>query len=719
MKKIIQQLNLRRYLPFLAPCSLGNYALCIFNQFGTRQLLEANELNDEIISILGPFNNQSYNWDKINTGNSPYRVAEKGYFHIVALSFGATEQQCWLAGLQRTQQKLTTQQIEKMNNSLNTIAQCLQEDYALSETLIGMTNELAVRYEELNLLYGIDDAETSYKGSDERESLAQLLTNCIDYLNIDLAIFYFPDLEIYLHQTNDNVQIDHELISNIVYQKIYPYITKNLETLVINRDQDSDWTDAGLTIPYKLIVSPIVKSNQQISGILVFINDIYKTDFSNSDRKLSEILAAEASKLMQSRRDSVTGQLNRRGITEKLDKVIALNNADTLHYCLLLINIDQFKVINDTAGQVGGDQLLKQINSLIQKTLKKTDDLGRLGADEFMVILNACTLADAKIIADRIRVIIKQFRYFFQEKLFDISACIGVVELTDEFDGFSDAIRAADLACSVAKEEGRNRTHVYEKDDENLITHENQMQWVSRINLGIEENRFQLYRQRILPLQGDESLHHYEILLRFKDENGDILSPFHFISAAERYNLMSKLDQWVVKNTLEKMAHINRTEPQNTFTCSINLSGQSFCEEGFSSFIIEQINKSGIAPQHICFEITETAAVSNMAQTVEFIEKVKAIGCTFSLDDFGSGMSSFTYLKNLPVDYLKIDGYFVKTLLENEIDKAMVASIHQIGNVMGLKTVAEFVENDAILEEIKNMGIDYGQGYGIGKPEPF
>lgn len=718
MNKTLQHINLRRYLPFFLPCSEKNNALAIYNKYGAQQMLECSGSSEQIIHLLHLISNQHPIWDTIDS-EITYPLGKQGYFQVAPLTIGASEQQYWLTGIQLTDSNMPLDQQTRNINQLHHIAQCLEEDYTQAETINGLADELSIRYEELNLLYGIDDSDSYFKNHDEQESLTQLLSNCVDFLNIDLAIIFLPELEICLHQTTSLTSKTQDLLLNIVNQQIYPYMEKHPDTLVINRDQDSDWTDANLKIPYKIIVSPIIKSNNQLNGILVLINELQKTDFSNSDRKLGEIIAAEASKITQARRDNITGQLNRRGLTEKLDKLIALNKTNTQPVCLLLINIDQFKVINDTAGQTGGDHLLKQVNSLIWKTVKKTDHLGRLGADEYAVILNDCSLSNAEGVAEKIRLIIKQYRYFYQDKLFDISACVGVVELTDEIDNFSEALRTADLACSLAKEEGRNRIHVFKKNDENLLTHENQMQWVSRINIGIEENSFQIYRQKILPLQAPESVDHYEILLRLKDTNGDIISPFHFIPAAERYNLMTKLDQWVVKTTLAKLAFIEETEPHNNFSCSINLSGQSFCEDGFSSFVIEQIEQSGIPPQSICFEITETAAVSNLVQTIEFMEKLKTIGCQFSLDDFGSGMSSFTYLKNLPVDYLKIDGYFVKTMLENEIDKAMVSSIHQIGNVMGLKTIAEFVENDAILDELKIMGIDYGQGYGIGRPEPF
>jgi diguanylate cyclase (GGDEF)-like protein len=431
------------------------------------------------------------------------------------------------------------------------------------------------------------------------------------------------------------------------------------------------------------------------------------------------VLAAEASKLIQARRDPTTGQLNRRGFTERLEKALAERQPDVTD-CLLVVDLDQFKVVNDTAGQKGGDQLLKQITGLILKNLKKSDTLSRLGSDEFAIILRQCSLANATEIAEKIRGVIKQFRFFYQEKMFDLSACLGIVELSAEIKDFSQALGAGDLACSVAKEQGKNRVHIYNASDEILLKHENEMLWVSRINLAIEEDLFQIYRQKIELLDGDPKREeHYEILIRLKEKNGETISPFHFIPSAERFNLMPKIDRWVINKTLQKMAEEFVKFPDSKLVCSINLSGQSFSDEGFVSYIKEQINRFSVPADRVCLEMTETVAVSNLTQAVKFMEELKEFGCHFSLDDFGSGMSSFTYLKNLPVNYLKIDGHFVKTMMENKIDKAMVNSIHQIGSVMGLKTIAEFVENEGIMKELKKMGVNYGQGYAIHKPEPF
>ncbi len=720
MKPKISLVNLTKYLPFFTPVAKKGHALAICNYIGKPLL---SELSDEL-SQQSAFSMQEItkliNWDSASESKGYLHIENSGYIFFSPLTLGANENSYWLVGIQKTEQILSQQQIENQYIKFQHIATCLTEDFNHTETITGMADELSVRYEELNLLYGIDDIESFYKNNDEEKSLKQIAQNCVDYLNIDYAAIYIPEHDFFFHQLSSSTSIANEnYLEEIIRQHLYGYITISPETLVINRNNDIDWTDANLQIPNKIIAAPILQANHTACGLLVLINSLERLDFSNSDRKLTEVLAAEGSKLIQARRDPTTGQLNRRGFTERLEKTLAERQAN-IRDCLLVIDLDHFKVVNDTAGQKGGDQLLKQITALILKNLKKTDTLSRLGSDEFAIILRQCNLVHATEIAERIRLTIKQFRFLYQEKMFDLSACLGVVELNVEIKDFSQALGAADLACSVAKEQGRNRVHIYQSSDEMLLKHENEMLWISRINLALEEDLFQIYRQKIELLHGDiGSEEHYEILIRLKERNGEVLSPFHFIPTAERFNLMPKIDRWVIKTALKRMAEEFAKFPDSKLVCSINLSGQSFSEEGFVSYIKEQINKFSVPADRVCLEMTETAAVSNLTQAVKFMEELKAFGCRFSLDDFGSGMSSFTYLKNLPVDYLKIDGYFVKTMIENKIDKAMVNAIHQIGSVMGLKTIAEFVENDEIMNELRKMGVNYGQGYGIHKPEHF
>lgn len=714
------QLDIEKYLPFFQPDTGVAVGLGLYNQFGRQFIFVDSVAEPSVASDLDALV-QAVDWQKMAETGGYQRVPLIGVIYFTALSLGADEQHYWLLGFCPSDKLLSPEQHQKNSAVLQQIAVCLTLDHSSNQTLEGMADELAVRYEELNLLYGMDDLETFYKTYDESHALRYMAMSCTDYLNIDYAAIYLKDQDYFFFQTHwDDSEHSHDLIEATIRQQLFTFMRATAETLVINCNSEKDWTDAQMHLPYKLIMAPISKINQQPSGLFVLLNDISKPDFSNSDRKLVEVLAAEASKLTQARRDVVTGQLNRRGILEQINRLLEAQRASPSSNCFLLLDVDQFKIINDSVGQIGGDTLLRQITVILQKNLKKNDVLGRVGADEFGIILRDCSLEDAVLIADRMRLLIKQFRFLCQGKMFDVSACFSITDLTDDFADFSQVLNAAELSCSIAKDKGLNHFHVYRKTDQLTMKHENMMQWLSRLTIALEENRFVLYRQKIQGLQAyNQAEEHYELLIRLRNENGEVLAPFHFIPAAERFNIMPRIDEWVIKEAFKKIAKAYKDKPNCHAVYAINLSGQSFCEEGFVCFIKNQLKNTDIPSQSICFEITETAAISNLDHALRFIEEIKQLGCSFSLDDFGSGMSSFTYLKNLPVDYLKIDGYFVKNLVENKVDRAMVAAIHQVGSVMGLKTIAEFVENDSILAELELLGIDYGQGYGIGLPEPF
>ena len=309
------------------------------------------------------------------------------------------------------------------------------------------------------------------------------------------------------------------------------------------------------------------------------------------------------------------------------------------------------------------------------------------------------------------------FRFVWDDKAFGLGVSIGLVTFGNGGLMLPDLLRMADSACYVAKDKGRNRIHVYTADDEELALRSGQMGWIGRIHHALEENRFELFSQRILALQDDSDQgSHYELLLRLRGEDGVLIAPMAFIPAAERYGLMPTLDRWVISSAFAHFATLHGTGPHGM--CAINISANSICDETFAAFIQEAFATHRVPPGNVCFEITETAAVTNLKQAMLFIQSLKAMGCRFALDDFGSGMSSFAHLKHLQVDFLKIDGAFVKDMADDPIDRAMVRSIHEIGHVMGLKTIAEFVENDAILAELKVIGVDFAQGYGIEKPRP-
>jgi len=384
---------------------------------------------------------------------------------------------------------------------------------------------------------------------------------------------------------------------------------------------------------------------------------------------------------------------------------------------MLYIDMDNFKIINDTCGHVAGDQLLQQVTNLLERKLRRGDVLSRLGGDEFGIILDSCPIEIAEKIANDICHDITEYNFVWELQTYKTAVSIGLVSINEESEDVNKILRLADSTCYAAKDSGKSRVHVYQPDDQELMDKQGEMLWVSRINKALKENRFVLYFQTIQPIKPEIGLH-YEVLIRMLDEQGNLIPPGAFLPAAEHYDLIKKLDRWVVSSIFNWLSeHPKHYKELNI--CSINLSGHTLMDKEFADFVIEQFEVSRIEPNKICFEVTETAAIKNLMAAGEFIEILKEEGCLFALDDFGSGMSSFGYLKQLQIDFLKIDGLFVKDIISDPIDEAMVRSINEVGHTMGLKTIAEYVENEKVLNKIKELGVDFAQGYGIAKPQPL
>jgi len=455
-----------------------------------------------------------------------------------------------------------------------------------------------------------------------------------------------------------------------------------------------------------------------ISGKPIFDADGVFLGYRGSGRDITETHTLAEKLSYQASHDALTGLINRREFERRLQRVLKTARIEKTEHALCYMDLDQFKVINDTCGHVAGDELLRQLGAVLQARARKRDTVARLGGDEFGVLMEHCSLEDAERVADTFRSAIEKFRFQWENKAFTIGVSIGLVPITETSESMVHVMSAADSACYAAKDQGRNRILVYRLDDAALSRRHGEMQRVTQINWALGEDRFRLYCQPIIPVAGGDEGAHYELLLRMEDEEGHLVPPGNFLPAAERYNLATKLDRWVVGTGFDWLSR-HPGQLESLGVCAINLSGQSLGDEEFLTFMVGQFEKVDIPPEKICFEITETAAIANLATATGFMVKLKELGCKFALDDFGSGLSSFAYLKNLPVDYLKIDGVFVKDIPDDPIDFAMVKSINEIGQLMGIKTIAEFVENDAILEKLRGLGVDYAQGYGIGKPRPL
>ncbi|MBC8328829.1 MAG: EAL domain-containing protein [Planctomycetes bacterium] len=416
--------------------------------------------------------------------------------------------------------------------------------------------------------------------------------------------------------------------------------------------------------------------------------------------------------------DVLTGLPNRREVERRLQILVEHASEKGSEHALCLLDLDQFKVVNDTCGHAAGDELLRQISRVLEAHVDPPDLLARLGGDEFALLLKDCPLHHAISRVEGLRTSLKTMHFSWEGQRFEITASVGMVQIRGTDHSVSTAMSLADTLCFAAKDAGRDRLQVYQEGDTSLEQIQEQMKAVSMITRAFEEDLFRLYRQPIVPVGCGEEGDHFEILIRMVGEEGQILPPGVFLQSAERYNLAGRIDRWVVASTLNWLKR-NPEELARLALCSINLSGQSLGDTELLEFVESQFDDGLIPPDRICFEITETAAVANMKAAIEFIQRLKRRGCLFALDDFGSGLSSFAYLRNLPVDLLKIDGMFVRDIATDPTAFAMVKSIHEVGRVMGKRTIAEFVENDRILEKLAHIGVDYAQGYGISPPRPI
>ncbi|HID48465.1 MAG TPA: EAL domain-containing protein [Chromatiales bacterium] len=474
-------------------------------------------------------------------------------------------------------------------------------------------------------------------------------------------------------------------------------LSRGAPAVLINRHRDEYSIEKS--------VAPIFDHKGNCIGAVMVLHDV------SHARRLTRQM------IFQATHDSLTELLNRREFEARLGNFIDEVKTTGRRHVLLYLDLDQFKVVNDTSGHLAGDELLRQVSLLMKPHVRGSDVLARLGGDEFGVVLLDCDMDHAVKVAEILRKTIEDFVFVWREQSYRLGVSIGVVEITEHNPDINRILSAADMACYAAKESGRNQIHVYHHEDESHARKKDEMYMSSLIKQALEEDGFVLHAQRIVPVDPESGLPEmYELLLRMVDRESDrLFAPQMVIPAAERYQLMPRIDRWVVAHALDCIRNCKHITGTSIF--AINLSGQSLGKREFLDEIIGTLKMSGVAPSRLCFEITETHAIGNLAAATRFISRLKDMGCRFSLDDFGSGLSSFTYLQNLPVDYIKIDGSFVRRLVDNPIDRKLVEAIHDIGKVMGIQTIAEYVEDAAILEIVQRIGVDYVQGFALHRPE--
>ena len=457
--------------------------------------------------------------------------------------------------------------------------------------------------------------------------------------------------------------------------------------------------------------APIRNLQDDVVGVVLVFHDVTRA------REMATRLSWQAS------HDVLSGLFNRMAFEERL-RLLLQSPADsgTDAHVLLYIDLDQFKVVNDIAGHMAGDEMLKQISGIMQQQVRDTDLLARLGGDEFGVILTHCDLAHARRIADSIHQALDALRFRWNERVFHVGASIGVLEFRTGQHTITELMSAADIACYAAKNAGRRRTHVYEAENVHMQQHRSEMDWSARITEAVEHDHLVLYGQTIVALNGasDGEGLHFEVLVRLQEGDTGLVLPGVFLPAAERYDLMPVVDRWIITRSFSLVAECLRRDGASAIAqCAINLSGATLGDESLLPFIKNQLTLHHLPARLFSFEITETAAISNFQAALHLIRELKALGCRFALDDFGSGMSSFSYLRSLPVDYLKIDGQFVRGMLDDPVNRTLVGNINDIGHLLGKETIAEYAEDAATIEALRALGVDYAQGFGIHRPAPL
>jgi diguanylate cyclase (GGDEF)-like protein len=594
----------------------------------------------------------------------------------------------------------------------------LQDDIELQSECDQLAVELTERYEELNLVYATKDQVEYFE--EGQEALVTLVHNCADYLDVELATLICQERDIALHNATAAQSLTGvDEILGLLGGSVYDYVESQIQSLILNSPGDKDRKRAFGGRSENLLAYPVVDEQDTVIGILAVVARNDKHVFSNGDRNLLEVMAKKASRIIHTHHDSLTGLMNRSGFESVLLKSLASAQRKNFEHILLHIDIDQLHVVNDLMGFHEGDVLIRSVAKKLKTVLRDTDMLSRLTGGQFSALLPNCDSSQGQVVAEKVRSAIAELTVVSKQRSLDVSVCIGLAPVDRTTEGIVGVMAAAEMACKTAKEEGKDRVQLYEWDSATLIRRTEEIEWIGRVQQALRDDLFVLYCQPVVPILDPSAAQHFEILIRMRDYNGDILSPFMFLPAAERYQLMPMVDRWVIRHSLQSLGAIWNTIAGGNPVFCINLSGQSFSNPGFQKFIMDEITGAGIPPKNICFEITESAAISHIEDAVSFIKVLREFGCPFSLDDFGAGLSSFGYLKQLPVDYLKIDGSFVREITTDVFSRSMVEAICKIGKTMKLSIVAEFVGDEETTNVLRSMHVDYAQGFGVGKPAPL
>ncbi len=611
-------------------------------------------------------------------------------------------------------------------NALEPIAQCISSELNLNEELDAMALELTARYEELNLVFETQDDVQDFV--ETQNYLQKLVDNCHDYMDVGLCGLVLRGQQICFSSVGSSLTPeDARMAMEKFSSTLADWVHSRSETLVINDIGDPAAAIACAGLPYKIVAVPVLGRAEGAVGTLVVAKPYSAPDFTNSDRNLLEVMARKTAKIVLASFDELTGLVGRAGFEQCLEDVrleVQTSNLSkrigkgSREHAVLLFDIDRMQVINDNFGIVAGDAAICSIADVLRVTARADDTVARLHRDVFAVVLRNCSGDIAERVAEKYMDLISDLKVKSADQPFEVSVSIGVCAITAASESLAGILGAAEVALKLAKDQGGQQIAVFRAGDSEVVRRQGYMQMVGSIQDALRSNKFELFAQPIVPLLGRGDLH-AEILLRLKGDNGEYLSPATFLPAAERYHLMPAIDRWVIAETLRVLDEKNVFEKSPGLVITINLTGQSLSDPTFGQFVGHALDKYHFPSSSICFEITETTAIDDLVRAQKFIAEMRKRDVLFALDDFGTGLSSFAYLKLLDLDYLKIDGGFVKEICHDNVAETMVRAINDVARSMNLLTVGEFVVDLPTRDKLIEIGVDYGQGFSLAKPGPL
>lgn len=634
----------------------------------------------------------------------------------VIYSFAVRGEHIELLGMVSLIVRLSGTQIEP--RPLQTIRQlvqpaleCLRRELALRAKLGSSERDLNIRERDLELMMEISSHHAAASDADE---FSQILKTCLDRMGCALAALWVPDKNISVSVTRSGAPMAPEALQRAQLH-LTAWMQMQQRTIVINHISK---VATDVAAPYKILACPIRHTSGRVMGVLALFNPPSAQDFDLQQTRVAEMLAKRSTNIIQAQYDAGTGLMTRHAFERQASGLLA-SAASTASHFILYLDIDRLHVVNETFGMHVGDDVIASVADRMAKTLPAEALSARISGDRLAALIPNASTESVEAIAEQIRAAAAGIMPRAGQGAFEVSVCLGIAPIGRSDHPLAHALATAEIACKAAKDRGRNRVEIFQDSDQSIIRRHTDILVIGKLREALDSDGFRLDAQPILPLRGNYGRPRFELLIRMLGERGEIIPPGKFLSSAERYQLMPTIDRWVVRRACELLGEHSASVGEDIARFAINLSGQSLQDESFLPFVIEQIKSSGLAPGVLCFELTETATIGNLVNAQNFMRSLQDLGCQFALDDFGTGVSSLAYLKDLSVNYLKIDGTFVRDAITNSRSESMIKAIAQLAKVMCMETIAEYVETDVVRVRMADLGVDYGQGFAMGKAQPL